>query len=351
MHTTKVITTVVVLCLIGTPTLSLAKARGGSGSGYSSSSRGSGTSGGIGSRGSRTYDNNGAQPIQRSTTPNPSATSSKSGPASPAPTPTAQPVPARQPSFLQRHPILSGIAGGLAGSWIGHMLFGASESAARTSEGTGTGETDTQTSPSSSMGLLFFLMLLGGGALFYFMRLRRTPEPDFSGLTRSSMAGSSLATTSTGVGQTAVVETAVTPSDQAAFQQILLDVQTAWGKQDLSALRRLVTPEMLSYFSTALSDNTSQEVENRVENIRVVSAEVREAWMEDTTQYATALLRWQARDHTVSLTKQQGEPGYLVEGSDERLTDCAEVWTFLRSQNGKWVLSAIQQVDASLALP
>lgn len=119
------------------------------------------------------------------------------------------------------------------------------------------------------------------------------------------------------------------------------------GAQDLSALRRLVPPEMLSYFSPALSGNTSQEVENRVEDIRVVSAEVQETWMEDTTQYAIASLRWQARDYTVSLTKQQGEPG---ESSDERLTDRAEVWTFLKSENGKWVLSAIQQVDRSLAV-
>jgi len=148
-----------------------------------------------------------------------------------------------------------------------------------------------------------------------------------------------------------MLDPAVSPADQAAFQQILLDVQTAWGKQDLQALRRLVTPEMLSYFSTALSGNTSREVENRVEDIRVVSAEVREAWTEDTIQYATALLRWQARDYTVSMTKQPGESGYLVEGSDERLTDCTEVWTFLKSQHGKWVLSAIQQVDAPLALP
>ena len=255
-----------------------------------------------------------------------------------------------QPSFLQRHPVLTGIAGGLAGSWIGHMLFGASDSPAHTSDGTGTDETDNQTSPSSSMGMLFLLMLLGGGALYYFMRIRRTPEPDFSGITRSSLASPLLTTTSTGVGQTAAVDAAVTPGDHATFQQILFDVQTAWGKQDLSALRRLVTPEMLSYFSTALSENTSQEVENRVEDIRLVSAEVREAWMEDTTQYATALLRWQARDYTVSLTKRQGEPGYLVEGSDDRLTDCAEVWTFLKSRNGKWVLSAIQQVDAPPAL-
>ncbi|HKC94032.1 MAG TPA: TIM44-like domain-containing protein [Nitrospira sp.] len=349
MHNIKVISTVVVLCLMGTPTISLAKARGGSRGGYSSGSRSSDASGGIGSRGLRTYDNNGARPIQQSTTPNPSATPSQSGPGNP--TPAVQPAPAQQPSFLERHPILTGIGAGLAGSWIGHMLFGASESAARPGDTTGTGQTDPEAGPSSTMGPVLLLMLLGAGVLYYVMRVRRTPGPDFSGLTPNSTAGPLLATPSTGMGLTTMLDPAVSPADQAAFQQILLDVQTAWGKQDLAALRRLVTPEMLSYFSTALSENTSQEVENRVEDIRVVSAEVREAWTEDTTRYATALLRWQARDYTVSLTKYPGESGYLVEGSDERLTDCTEVWTFLKCQNGKWVLSAIQQVDAPLTLP
>ncbi|TKB83566.1 MAG: hypothetical protein E8D44_07000 [Nitrospira sp.] len=71
MNTTKVIASCIVIALIGTPAVSLAKARGGSGGGYSSGSRSSSASGNIGSRGSRTYDQNGAQPIQQSTTPKP----------------------------------------------------------------------------------------------------------------------------------------------------------------------------------------------------------------------------------------------------------------------------------------
>jgi predicted lipid-binding transport protein (Tim44 family) len=51
-----------------------------------------------------------------------------------------------------------------------------------------------------------------------------------------------------------------------------------------------------------------------------------------------------ARDYTVSSTKQRGEPGYLVEGSEETPTETTEVWTFMRSRPGKWLLSAIQQV-------
>jgi predicted lipid-binding transport protein (Tim44 family) len=44
------------------------------------------------------------------------------------------------------------------------------------------------------------------------------------------------------------------------------------------------------------------------------------------------------------LTKQRREPGYLIEGNKETPTEAGEVWTFMRYQNGKWLLSAIQQL-------
>jgi predicted lipid-binding transport protein (Tim44 family) len=333
LNTTKLIAATIVFSLIGVPTLSFAKARGGSGGGYSGS-RSSGASGSIGSRGSRTYDQNGAKPIEQSATPRPSAT-------------PPQPAPATPPSFLQRNPLLAGLAAGIAGSWIGHMLFGATDSSARTNEaGEHVGATDTTAGASDSTGILLLLMLLGAGAFYYFLKVRRSPAPDFSGLTRSSAgSGTLLAEPSAMTLQTAPVVSEVTTTDKTAFQQLLIDIQTAWGKQDLAGLRRFVTPEMLTYFSTALAENTSQDIENHVEDVVLLRAEVREAWTEDATQYATVGLRWSARDYTVSLTKQRGEAGYLVEGSEETPTESSEVWTFMRYQNGKWLLSAIQQVE------
>ena len=298
----------------------------------------------MGSRGSRTYDQNGAKPIQQSATPGPAATAPQSAAGSPAP--TAQPTPATQPSFLQRNPLLAGIAGGIAGSWLGHMLFGATDSSARTNDaGEPVGETGQAAGAPGSVGILLILILLGAGALLYFVKVRR-PIPDFSGITRSSTVGGSLlAEPSPTILQATAVVSDVTTADKTAFQQLLTDIQTAWSKQDLAGLRRYVTPEMLTYFSTALAENTSQEIENHVEDVVLLRAEVREAWTEGATHYATVGLRWSARDYTLSLTKQRGEPGYLVEGSEETPTESGEVWTFMRYQNGKWLLSAIQQVE------
>ena len=133
LNKTKLIAVCIVISLIGVPTLSFARARGGGyGGGFSSGSRSSGSSGSMGSRGSRTYDQNGAKPIEQSATPRPSAIAPQSAPGSPAP--TAQPTPAMQPSFMQRNPLMAGLAAGIAGSYIGNMLFGATNSSARATD-------------------------------------------------------------------------------------------------------------------------------------------------------------------------------------------------------------------------
>jgi hypothetical protein len=242
---------------------------------------------------------------------------------------------------MQRNPLLAGLAAGVAGSWIGHMLFGATNSSAAST--TDAGETGTTAGGFGSTGILLLLLLVGAGAFFYFLKVRR-PVPDFSGISRSSaVSGSLLREPSATTLQTTAVVSEVTSADKTTFQQLLTDIQTSWSNQDLAGLRRSVTPEMLSYFSTALAEQTSLDIANHVEDVVLVQADVRETWIEDTTHYATIGLRWNARDYTLSLTKRRGEPGYLVEGSEETPTESNEVWTFMRYQNGKWLLSAIQQ--------
>ncbi len=342
LNTTKVMAACLVLSLIGVPTVSFAKARGGSGGGFSSGSRGSSSSGSMGSRGSRTYQDNGAKPIEQSTTARPST-----APPSPvASGPAARPAPAAQPSWIQRNPLLAGIAGGLAGSWIGHMLFGATDSSARTNEAGEQVGDNGQGGASGPSGMFMLLLLMGAGALFFYLRSRKPAvAPDFSGITRSrAVSGSLLADSPVSTLRTATIDSEITSADKAAFQQSLTDIQTAWGQQDLSALRRLVTPEMLEYFSTGLAELTSQDQANRVEDVVLLQAEVRESWVENTVQYATVSLHWSARDYTVSLSKAPGDAGYLIEGSADKPIETTEVWTFMRYQHGKWLLSAIQQV-------
>ena len=330
----------VVLAMTATPALSFAKAGGGSrgsGGGYSS-----GGSSNFGSRGSRTFDNNRFKPIQRSTTPAPSAAPPAARPAAPA----AQAPAPSSPPFWQRHPILTGLAAGVAGSWIGHMLFGASNTQAAPGEG-GTTEGASE-SGGGSMFMLLLLMLLGAGAVYYFMKMRRSPSstPAYAGVMRSSLDDHSVAPTVTEGGfMGQQVATAINAADQERFKEMLRDIQTGWSRQDLDALKRLTTPEVLHYFNTTLSENASKEIENHVEDVRVLSAEVTEAWTEDATDYATVLFRWSARDYSISLNKQRGESGYVAEGNERTPTEESEAWTFMRYQGGKWLLSAVQQAE------
>ncbi|MGC4095591.1 MAG: TIM44-like domain-containing protein [Nitrospira sp.] len=319
--------------LIGVPTLSFAKARGGGG-GFSSGARGGNSSMGMGSRGSRTYQDNGAKPIEQSTAAKPST----APPPQAANAPTAQPTPATSPSWFQRNPLLAGIAGGLAGTWIGHMLFGATESSAKTTDA------EPGSSSSNSFGLILLLMLVGAGALYYFKRVRRTPAPVFTGLSQGTSARGSLLDISSNAIDKPATDTAytVTTDDKAVFQQRLTTIQSAWSAQDVAALRSAMTPEMLNYFSTALAEDNARGVQNHVEGVELLKGDVREAWSEDDTDYATVDLRWNARDYTVSTTIPRGEPGYLIEGSEDTPTESFEVWTFMRVRNGQWVLSAIQ---------
>src|SRR5262249_8041479 len=146
--------------------------------------------------------------------------------ASGSPTPTAQPTPAMQPSFLQRNPLLAGLAAGVMGSYIGHMLFGATDSSARTTEtGAQVAETNQSGEAFGSTGILLILMLLGAGVFYYFVRVRRSPTPDFSGMTRSATFNGNLPTgPSVSTLSTATVDPEVTSADKAAFQQLLTDV-------------------------------------------------------------------------------------------------------------------------------
>jgi predicted lipid-binding transport protein (Tim44 family) len=75
--------------------------------------------------------------------------------------------------------------------------------------------------------------------------------------------------------------------DYSAFERLLGDIQTAYSAEDLSALRAMVTPEMLSYFSEELAANASHVLINRVTEIKLLQGDLAEAWREARGDYAT----------------------------------------------------------------
>jgi predicted lipid-binding transport protein (Tim44 family) len=129
--------------------------------------------------------------------------------------------------------------------------------------------------------------------------------------------------------------------DLDTFQQRLTEVQEAFGREDHAALRRLVTPEMVSYLSEELADNAKNGVRNDVSDVHLVQADVAEAWREGDRDYATAALRYESID-----VMRDRSTGAVVEGDPDEVTETTELWTFTRRRGTDWQLSAIQEVQA-----
>jgi len=274
----------------------------------------------MGSRGLRTYENNNAQPLSRSVTPLPQA------PGQPGFAPA---MPAYGGgSFFQRHPFLTGLTGGLIGSWLfGHSGFAADGTSGGSAIGT----------------LLEFLVI---GLLIYFaVRLFRRHAfsngwPGGAQVSMPRSAGASAAPARRDRGR----DINLSDADLGAFQAIHAAVQEAWSAGDLGRLRQLMTPEMLGYFTEELTRNTSQGVQNIVSDVQLVKGELTEGWEERDLQYATAYMQWRAHDYVVRLGRAAGDPEAIVSGNPRVPVEAEEVWTFVRRRGSDWLLSAIQQV-------
>jgi predicted lipid-binding transport protein (Tim44 family) len=305
--------------------------------------------GGGGSKGSRgshtdqapppTQTAPSAKPVERSTTPPQSAQK----PSTAAPTAGA----AQSGGFMARNPFLSGLMGGMLGAGLIGMMFGG-------------GFAGGLAGGAGFLGLLLQVALIGGIA-YLAVRLFRSwsaaraqsaagPAYAYAGSPKAAidapMARSAEALPggrpshgggpSSGGPSSSPI--AIVAEDYTSFEGLLTDIQTAYSKGDLASLRGLATPEMLGYFSEELSGNASRGVENKVEAVKLEQGDLSEAWSEGSLDYATVAMRFSMIDVTRNIAD-----GRIVEGSDRDRVEATEIWTFLRSRGGKWILSAIQQ--------
>jgi len=292
----------------------------------------------MGSRGARTYQPNAAAPMQRSTTPPQRQAPAAAQQQQPG-VPAGMAAPARS-GFGMGSPIMTGIMAGLAGSFIGNMLFGSS-AAAQTAANPEASSTGTFLG-----GMLPFLLLGGLGFLAFAMFRRRnaaaSPQAlargpvDLSGL-RGGAGGAGLGGGMMG-GAAASSDLAVGQDDYETFGRLLVEIQSAWGRGDAAALKPLVTSEMSAYFAGQLAELKAEGLTNKVEDVTLLKGDVAESWAEGNDEYVTANLRWSARDYTVDAA------GNVTQGDATNPVETAEVWTFVRAGNGDWRLSAIQQL-------
>jgi predicted lipid-binding transport protein (Tim44 family) len=127
------------------------------------------------------------------------------------------------------------------------------------------------------------------------------------------------------------------PPDYQQFEQLLVGIQAAWSAHDLNGLQAMATPEMVSYFAEQLAEQVSRSVRNVVNDVHLVSGDLSQAWTEQGRDYATVAMRFSMVDVT------RDTAGRIVDGSPNEHVTATEIWTFVRSHGGHWILSAIQQ--------
>jgi predicted lipid-binding transport protein (Tim44 family) len=303
-----------------------------------------GKSGGVGSRGSRTFD----PPAATRTAPTTAAPIQRSQ-TTPAQVQQQRPgAPVGQAAQPQRKfGFGTGLMAGLLGAGLLGALFGS-------------GFLGGLGGLASMFGLLLQVALIGG--LIYlavrFFRRRSEPQPAFAGAggyERSALGGGPAGPTGpaggglgAGLGAAPAEpvrreradEVGIGPQDYAAFEKTLHDVQTAYGREDVAALWNLATPEMAGYFQEELNDNARNNAINKIADVRLLQGDLAEAWREGATDYASVAMRYALKDVTLDRTT-----GRVLDGDRDQPQEVTEIWTFRRDGGGPWKLSAVQQAE------
>jgi len=288
--------------------------------------------GSFGSRGTRTF----SQPAPTATAPNAASPINRSMTQPGAATSTAARPPVQQPGGLFGGGFGRGLAGGLLGGLLGAGLFGMLF---------GHGFLGGLAGFASFIGLLLQvgLIVLVGTMLYRWWQRRSQPQPAYAGMPdgmssqRSALGG--LGGFGGGAAAPATAPLEIQREDFDTFERLLGEVQTAYGREDLSGLRSRVTPEMLSYYAEELSENASRGVVNQLSDVKLLQGDLAEAWREGDDEYATVAMRYQLNDTYVDR-----DSGRVVE-MPETAEQAAEYWTFRRARGGPWMVSAIQQTD------
>jgi predicted lipid-binding transport protein (Tim44 family) len=286
---------------------------------------------GSGSRGSRTF----APPPSTSTAPGAAQPFNRTftQPSSPSAGATGGGLFNRPGGlFGGRGGMLGGLAAGFLGAGLFGMLFGG-------------GLFSGLGGFSSILGLILqigLIVLVVRFAMSWWQR-RQASEPAYAGGPGASPSPGASSTFRNGMGfglgSGSSTPLEIQPADYESFERLLGDIQAAWSNEDVGRLRRLATPEMVSYFEGDLEQNRVRNRINKVSGTKLLQGDLAEAWREGETDFASVAMRFSLIDRTLDRAT-----GQLVEGS-EQPAEITEVWTFLRPRGGNWELSAIQQAS------
>lgn len=294
--------------------------------------------GGFGSRGTRTFD----APAATRTAPTPAAPIERTM----TPRTNANQPGAAQSTAANQAARPGGLFGGLAGGLMGGLLLGGLFGMLM---GTGFGGGFGFLGLLLQMVLIFFVVR-------FLMRMFANNQPALSGaggMARNNaqpsqsrpsfeiprMGGGSASAAPAAPRNGNADEIGVGQSDLDRFEALLKDMQAAYAAEDYSALRRITTPEAMSYLAEELSENATRGIKNEVRDVHLVQGDVAEAWREGNVDYATVAMRYESIDYL-----RDRATGRVVSGDPDHLSESTEIWTFVRRPGTDWQISAIQAV-------
>src|SRR5690606_6431174 len=247
--------------------------------------------GGFGSRGVRTYQApaptrtapNKAAPIERSMTPNPGTANQANRPAAGAQAPAAAQRSGGMFGNFGRSMLGGLLVGGLIGMLLGNGLGGFA----------------------GMFGLILQFAIIALIASFAMRMFANRRQPATAGAQPFGAAKTSATQANFG-GRTPSVNPSNTKQQAASaapvvedepmdvgqedldrFEQMLSEVQSAYGREDYAALRKLATPEAMSYLAEELGEIASSGMRNEVKDVKLLQGDVSEAWREGNVEYAT----------------------------------------------------------------
>lgn len=294
--------------------------------------RRSGSSGGFGSRGDRTH----SAPAATQTAPNQAAPINRT---------VTQPTQAQRPATqagAQQGGLFGrpGFMGGLMAGFLGAGLIGLLM---------GNGLLGGLSGLAGMLGLLIQVALVAGVAYLLWSWWQRRNAPSYATASGPAMRDANpnpyerqaVQQPAYGGGSGAPMyggndTIEIAEADFNTFEQRLAEVQAAYSAEDITKLRSLATPEIVSYFSDELSDNASRGLVNTVTDVKLLQGDLSEAWREGDKEYATVAMRYASVDFTTERAS-----GKIVDG-DKQPFERIELWTFVRSRGGNWLLSAVQ---------
>jgi len=286
--------------------------------------------GSFGSRGTRTF----SAPAPTATAPNAASPITRSMTQPGAATSTAARPGVQQPGGLFGGGFGRGLAGGLLGGLLGAGLFGMLF---------GNGFLGGLAGFASFFGLLLQIGLIVLIGTMLYRWWQRRSQPAYAGvpntMQRSALGGLGGLAGLGGGAAPAAEPLEIKREDFDTFERLLGEIQTAYGREDLAALRSRVTPEMLSYYAEELSENASRGVVNEISDVKLLQGDLAEAWREGDKEYATVAMRYSLRDRYVDRATGRAADG------NEAPQQATELWTFTRASGGSWLLSAVQQTQ------